>query len=187
MDNIRLDYGVDVDNCDKLTEMTMSIPNGITLFRIVGALCLLPLETTTQITSPFWLVYAFCGITDMTDGYVARILKAETKVGALLDSIADIVFVICCSCKLIHLMKCPIWLWCLVLIIAGIKFINQISAWVVHRRLLFPHTFANKLAGFTLFVSIPLHVCFEMFTPLFLTSVVATFAAVQEGHNIRAK
>lgn len=89
----------------------MSIAYCITLSRIAGALCLLPLEVTTQIVSAFWFVYAFCGMTDMADGYVARKLKAETKTGALLDSIADIIFVICCSFKLVPILTIPSWLW----------------------------------------------------------------------------
>lgn len=165
--------------------MTISIANTITLSGIAGALCLLPLEVTMQITSPFWVVYIFSGMTDMADGYVARKLKTATKAGALLDSIADIVFVICCSCKLIPILTFPLWLWYLVAIIAGIKVINQISAWIVHKRLLFPHTFVNKLTGLLLFLSLPLYVCFELFLTLIHSSVVAAFAAVQEGYYIR--
>ena len=148
---------------------------------------MLPLAATTQAISPFWIVYVFCGITDMADGYVARKLKAETKAGALLDSIADIVFVICCTYKMFPLLKLPSWLWGLVLMIVGIKIANQISAMLVHKRFLFPHTKANKLTGLILFISIPLFVCFGMFLPLILTSVVASYAAIQEGHYIRTK
>ncbi len=165
--------------------MKLSIPNSITLSRIIGALCLLPLEVTTQIVSSFWFIFAFCGVTDMADGYVVRKLKAETKTGALLDSIADIIFVICCSCRLIPVLTFPLWIWSIALIIAGIKLINQISAWIEYKRFLFPHTFANKLTGLMLFVSIPLYACFELFLPLIITSAVAAFAAVQEGHYIR--
>lgn len=148
---------------------------------------MLHLAVTTQATSSFWIAYVFCGITDIADGYVARKLKAETKAGALLDSIADIVFVICGTYKLFPLLKLPSWLWGLVLMIAGIKIANQISAMLVHKRLLFPHTTANKLTGLMLFISIPLFVCFGMFQPLILTSVVAAYAAIQEGHYIRTK
>jgi len=123
----------------------------------------------------------------MADGYVARRLKSETKAGALMDSIADIVFVVCCTCKLISFLKIPSWLWYMALVIVGIKFVNQISSWVVHRRFHFPHTTANKLTGFMLFVSIPLLVCYEVFIPLIITSALAVYAAIHEGHYIRTK
>ena len=167
--------------------MRLSIANYITLSRIIGALCLIPLDVTTQVASPFWVVYAFCGITDMTDGYMARKLKAETKAGALLDSVADIVFVICCSCKLVLILEFPSWLWGIILIIAGIKLANQISSWIVHNKLLFLHTTSNKLTGLMMFISIPLYVCFGMFLPLIITSAMAACAAVQEGHYIRIR
>lgn len=148
---------------------------------------MLPLGMTTRPASPFWFLYSFCGITDMADGIVARKLKTATKTGALLDSIADIVFVVCCSFKLTPILELPSWLWGLVLMIVGIKIANQISAMIVHKRSLLPHTTANKLTGLLLFISIPLFVCFGMFQPLTLTSVVAAFAAIQEGHYIRTK
>lgn len=165
--------------------MKPSIVNLITLSRIMGSLCLLPLEVQSQLASPFWFLYSFCGITDVADGCVARKLKAETKTGALLDSIADIVFVICYSGKLITILTIPSWLWSMVLIIVTIKLINQVSAWMVHRRFAFLHTLANKLTGFMLFISIPLFVCCEELMPLMITSVLATYAAIEEGHIIR--
>lgn len=168
--------------------MKLTIADHITSSRIVGALCLLPLEVTTQFVSPFWLLFLICGITDIADGYVARKLKAETKRGAMLDSIADIVFVICCSIKLITILTVPSWIWCLVLIIATIKVINQICAWIVHRRFVFPHTSANKLTGLMLFISIPLFVCFEIFIPListFLDSRICCYPRRLQYHIVK--
>ena len=43
---------------------------------------------------PFWTLYALCGISDMVDGWLARRLHAETKAGAILDSVADLSFVL---------------------------------------------------------------------------------------------
>ena len=37
----------------------------------------------------------------MLDGYLARKLHAESKTGAVLDSVADICFVVCCAIQLI--------------------------------------------------------------------------------------
>jgi len=36
----------------------------------------------------------------MVDGYLARRLHAESKTGALLDSVADLCFVACCAIRL---------------------------------------------------------------------------------------
>ena len=66
------------------------LSNIITLLRIAGSLGLLLSDVTNVL---FWLVYAFCGISDIADGWLVRKLKCVTKKGALLDSLADICFV----------------------------------------------------------------------------------------------
>ena len=165
--------------------MHATFPNLISSARMAGAMCLLLLDVTPQIFSGFWGIYAICGVSDFADGYLARKLKSETKSGALLDSVADIVFVVCCAFKLIPLLNLPRWVWIWIGAIAVIKVINQISALIVHRKFVFPHTLANKLAGMSLFISLPLFVCLKQLFPLYGAAGLATFAAIQEGHIIR--
>lgn len=121
----------------------------------------------------------------MADGYLARKLGCESKVGAMLDSLADLVFVICCCFKLIPTLAFPRWLWIWGGVIVAIKVINQISALVMYKKCIFPHTIANKVTGVLLFVGVPLTVFLESFVPMVVIAVVATFAAIQEGHFIR--
>lgn len=150
----------------------------------MGAICLLALDLTPQVVSPFWILYIFCGLTDILDGYLARRLHAVTEKGALLDSFADIAFVFCSAFKLVPFLILPSWLWVWVCIIVGIKITNQILAWVLYRKWMLPHTLANKLTGLFLFICIPLFVCFGQFLPLLFTSALATIAAVHEGYCI---
>ena len=158
------------------------LPNAISALRFLGAVCLLffGVESCT-----FWAIYFVCGLSDMADGYLARKLGCESKVGALLDSLADLAFVICCCFKLIPVLAFPKWLWIWGGVIVAIKVINQISALVMYKKCLFPHTVANKVTGVLLFVGVPLTVFLESFVPMVVIAVVATFAAVQEGHFIR--
>ena len=121
----------------------------------------------------------------MADGYLARKLGCESKKGALLDSLADLVFVVCCCFKLIPALAFPKWLWIWGGVIVAIKVINQISALVMYKKCIFPHTIANKVTGVLLFVGVPLTVFLESIVPMVIVAVVATFAAVQEGHFIR--
>ena len=116
----------------------------------------------------------------MLDGYLARKLHAESKTGAVLDSVADICFVACCAIRLLPVFQIPTWLWIWAGVIVAIKIVNQISALVVHKRLCFPHTLANKLTGLLLFLSVPLTIWSVV--PIAIVAVVATFAAIQEGH-----
>ena len=119
----------------------------------------------------------------MVDGYLARRLHAESKTGAVLDSVADMSFVVCCAIRLLPVLQIPTWLWTWTGVIVAIKLINQISALIVCRGFRFPHTMANKLTGLLLFIAVPM--TFWSIVPIAIVAVVATFAAVQEGHFIR--
>ena len=121
----------------------------------------------------------------MLDGYLARRLHVESKFGAVLDSVADIGFIACCAIKWVPVLQIPSWLWIWAGVIVLIKLVNQVSALAVHKRLCFPHTMANKLTGLLLFLSVPM--TFWSCIPIAFVAVVATFAAVQEGHFIRTR
>lgn len=159
-----------------------SLPNAISALRFLGAVCLLFFRVESCV---FLVIYFVCGLSDMVDGYLARKLGCESKTGAMLDSLADLVFVVCCCFKLIPALAFPKWLWIWGGVIVAIKVINQISALVMYKKCVFPHTVANKVTGFLLFVGVPLTVFLESFVPMVIIAVVATFAAVQEGHFIR--
>ena len=158
------------------------LPNVISVLRIAGSIGLLFCDVAGWL---FWVLYALCGISDMVDGWLARSLQAESKTGAVLDSVADILFVVCCAARLLQVVEIPVWLWIWAGVIVFIKMVNQVSALAVFKRFCFPHTWANKLTGFLLFLTVP-----TMFRSMILISIVAalaTFAAVQEGHLIRTE
>ena len=130
-----------------------SLPNAISALRFLGAIGLLFFDVKT---TAFCSIYLICGISDILDGYLARKLHCESKTGALLDSLADLAFVACCCYKLTPSLVFPKWLWIWGGAIVAIKVINQISALVMYKKCLFPHTIANKLTGVLLFFFFPL-------------------------------
>ena len=119
----------------------------------------------------------------MVDGWLSRKLHAESKTGAVLDSVADIIFVACCAVRIFPALEIPVWIWIWAGVIVFIKIVNQVSALVVCKRFCFPHTPANKLTGLLLFLTVP--AMFWSLIPITIVAAVATFAAVQEGHFIR--
>ena len=158
------------------------LPNAISLLRVAGSIGLLLCDVAGW---PFWVIYALCGISDMVDGWLARKLHVETKAGAVCDSVSDIIFVACCAIRLSPVLEIPTWLLIWAGIIVTIKIINQISALIVCKRVCFPHTVANKLTGFLLFLTVP--ALFWSMIPIAIVAAMATFAAVQEGYFIRTK
>jgi len=158
------------------------LPNVISVLRIAGSVGLLFCDVSGW---TFWVLYGLCGISDMVDGWLARRFHAESKAGAVLDSVADIVFVACSAIRLLPVLDITKWLWIWAGVIVFIKIVNQISALVVCKRFCFPHTIANKLTGLLLFLAVP--TMFWSVIPIAIVAAIATFAAVQEGHFIRTK
>ena len=158
------------------------LPNIISTLRITGSVGLLLCDVTSV---AYWIIYSLCGFSDIADGWLARKLKCVTKMGALMDSMADICFVACCGWKLLPIFELPQWLWLWVGVIVAIKVVNQLSALVMYGRCCFPHTTANKITGFLLFIAVPMIIW--SIVPIAIVAAIATFAAIQEGHYIRTK
>ena len=154
----------------------------ITALRMVGSIGLLFCNVAGW---QFWTLYVFCGISDMIDGWLAKKLQAESKTGSVLDSIADLSFVVCCAIKLLPALSIPSWLWIWSGIIVIIKIVNQISSLIMIKRFCFPHTITNKLTGLLLFLAAP--TIRWSIIPVTIVTAIATYAAIQEGHSIRNK
>ncbi len=156
--------------------------NALTICRIVLCAALL---MPGAFSLPFFVIYVLAGLTDMLDGFIARKTGTESELGARLDSIADLVLAIVCLLKILPAIDVPVWLWVWVAAIALVKAANVVSGLVVEKRLIMPHTIANKIAGLTSFL-VPLIIpLFGITAPAIIACTAATFAAVQEGHLIR--
>jgi CDP-diacylglycerol--glycerol-3-phosphate 3-phosphatidyltransferase len=155
------------------------LPNIMTLLRIAGSLGLLFCDVAND---SFWIIYALCGISDIADGWLARKLKCVTKTGALLDSLADICVVACLCPLLLPLLELPQWLWLWAGVIVAIKIVNQTSALVMYGCFQFPHTLANKITGFLLFIAVPM--TFQSIIPITIVAAIASFAAIHEHYII---
>ena len=70
-----------------------NLPNYITSIRLIFTIPLIIFLETNNILF-VWIIILFGGITDYLDGYIARKFKLKTKIGAILDPLADKVFII---------------------------------------------------------------------------------------------
>ena len=165
-------------------DMPSKIPNILSASRIV--LCL-PLLLVDAMTMPFWVLYVIAGTTDILDGFLARQWGVESRFGARLDSLADFVFVLAVGYKLFPWLKLPAILWMMIGLIALVKIINAVSAYIIRHKIVFLHTKANKLTGFLLFIGM-MTIGQSYFIPVaWIVASIALFAAIQEGHLIRSK
>lgn len=156
--------------------------NAITFGRILLSMVLLFCPVFTPV---FYALYALAGITDMIDGAVARKTHSVSEFGAVLDTFADIVFVLVCFIKFIPVIEIPVWLYVWIAVIALIKTVNIISGYAVQKKFVTLHTVMNKVTGILLFV-LPFTFSFiQLKYSAVFVCIAATFAAVQEGHFIR--
>lgn len=158
--------------------------NIITFVRI---LCSIAILFCPVFSVAFYSLYITAGLTDMIDGWVARKTNTISEFGAKLDTVADFVFVVVCLVKLLPIMDFPSWLYIWIGVIALIKIINIVSGYVVQKQFVAIHSVMNKVTGVLLFV-LPLTLSFiDLRYSAVVVCLVATFAAVQEGHFIRTK
>ena len=133
----------------------------------------------------FYILYLTGGLSDMIDGTIARKMNTVTEFGARFDTAADFVFVVVCLIKLLPMISMSIWLWVWIVIIALIKIINIISGYIAQRRLAVVHSVMNKVTGVMLFILPLTFSIISLEYSAIPVCLVATLAAVQEGHFIR--
>ena len=161
--------------------MKKYIANIITSSRIIFSL---PLVFIPLSSAWFYVFYLFCGFTDMIDGTIARKTGAVSKLGAKLDTIADFVFMLVCSLKILPLIRITLWLWVWIIIIASIKIFNIALVFIRKKKLISIHSVLNKITGFALFF-LPLSLTFvETNYSVATICLLATIAVVQEVYLI---
>ena len=165
--------------------MKRHIPNIITLSRIPMAVALPFVQSSSAV---FWALYLLCGLSDVLDGAVARLAGTVSRLGERLDTIADIIFVAVWIVLFIPAMNVGRWLWIWTGIIALIKVVNVISGLAMKKGFVAKHTPANKATGILFFI-LPMVILLEVIKVpyIVLVCLLATFAAIQEGHLIRTE
>ena len=165
--------------------MNRFIPDAITLARIPMAIALPFVQSSPAV---FWTLYLLCGLSDVLDGAVARSTGTVSRLGERLDTIADIIFVTVWMVLFIPAINVGRWLWIWIGAIALIKVVNIISGFVMKKGFVAKHTPANKATGILLFL-LPMIVLWESIKvpSIILICLMATFAAVQEGHLVRTE
>lgn len=122
--------------------------NIITAFRILISFMLLMMQ---PLTASFFLVYTLCGISDMLDGAIARKTANVSKTGAMLDSVADMVFISVALFVFIPVIPLATPILHLIIAIALIRLATLSVGFIKYRAFAGLHTYANKAAGLVLF------------------------------------
>ena len=162
---------------NKFQFMKKHIANVVTVSRIIFSFPLLfiPLSSIW-----FYVFYLFCGITDMIDGTIARKMGSISNFGAKLDTVADFVFMLVCSIKILPLIHLPLWLWVWIVALAFTKIFNITVVLIRKKKLLSIHSALNKITGAALFL-LPLTLSWiETAYGIATVCALATVAVIQE-------
>ncbi len=148
------------------------IPNILTSLRIVGAVSLL---FTELFSVWFFVIYTICGITDVLDGFFARRWKMESRLGSVLDSIADLLFYAAAlrfvAPYLWPILPLPFWVAVAVLLFG--RAACYLLCALKFKKFAASHTYLNKLTGFSLF-TVPYFI--YLTPPIYVCSIVCAIA-----------
>ena len=161
--------------------MAKHIANILTGCRILGSILLLFFPAFSL---AFYIIYLFCGFSDMIDGTIAKKTNSISKFGSQLDTVADLIFVVVSIIRLLPAIHIPGWLWIWSGVIAIIKITNIIWGYISKKQFISMHTIMNKATGLLLFL-LPLTISFvELKYTAIVVCTIATFSAIQEGVHV---
>ena len=151
----------------------------------IRVLCSIALLFCPALSTSFYVLYIIAGLTDIVDGWVARLTNTVSELGAKWDTIADCVFVAACLIKLTPVLDIPSWICFWIGLIACLKLFNIVYGYLVHKRFVAIHSVINKATGFLLFL-FPLTLNFiEQKYSAIVLCLVATCAAIHELLEIK--
>ena len=153
------------------------VVNTITLSRIVGAVWLLFM---TPLTIPFYILYAWCVISDMVDGPIARKTNSTSNLGSLLDSAADLVVAAVVLFIFIPILDLEIWMIAMITIVLSIRILGFSIGFIKYRTLTLLHTYANKGAGVLLACFPILFGVLGLPITIIILFIAATLSALEE-------
>jgi len=115
----------------------VNLPNAITMLRVtvIPALFLLLLSPDPELSLFIAILFILAALTDLLDGYVARRYGITTKIGKLLDPMADKIIVSAAMILLIPIGRIPAWIVAIMiirdLVVDGIRSIASVSGRVI--------------------------------------------------------
>ncbi|ADL50848.1 CDP-alcohol phosphatidyltransferase family protein [Clostridium cellulovorans] len=154
-----------------------SIPNTLSILRILISIILLFLKPTTTL---FLLVYSVCGFTDIMDGYIARRTNSASNFGSKLDSLADIVFMGAVIVVFLPILLIPIKLLMWIIVIAFVRIASLLVVYFKYHAFAILHTYANKATGLSLFCFPYLYMAVDINILGFIICTIASVAAIEE-------
>lgn len=161
--------------------MLRHLPNALSVARILATPVLVVLAATDREAAFTWVLVPAL-LSDIADGLIARIFRLQSKLGALLDSIADVLLLIAAFCG--------VWVfhpelverhWLAGALLLGTWFAESVAALLRYGRLASFHTFLAKVAGYLLGIFVGVLFVFGFSAWLLYLAVAVSVLANLEG------
>jgi len=160
--------------------MYRQLPNLVSVGRLIAGPVLIGLALAHVEGGFRWLLIAAL-LSDIADGWIARSLGLQSKLGAMLDSAADVVTLISATVGIAafhpevlqeHAVGCLALLggWTVVSVLAFLRY-GRLSSF---------HTYASKAAGYALGFFLAALFLWGLVTPLFYVALVVSLSASAE-------
>ena len=165
--------------------MKKNLANIITSIRLIGAICLIFIETLSK---PYFIIYSICGITDAIDGFVARKLKITSTFGSKLDSVSDLLFSGIMLAKVFPFLiaKTPAYVPVLIYIAVGMRALCYLFVAIRFKKFSSRHTVYNKAISLLMFF-LPFMILTKYLTAYcLLVLTVAFYSNFEEIMHIKA-
>lgn len=153
------------------------MPNCISFSRIIFSLILIFVKPFSAV---FYAIYIICGFSDIMDGFIARKAGTTSRLGAKLDSIADMTMVGVLLVVLYPIINPAVGIVIWIISIGIIRLASVVVALKKYKTFASIHTYGNKITGIVIFV-------FPMLLPYINTTVlmyiicaVASISAIEE-------
>lgn len=158
---------------------TFTIADCLTTARMAGTVALVFLR---PLSPAFFFLYALTGLTDVLDGWIARMTHTASDFGAKLDSAADLLFYAVMLLRVFPALwyLLPKIIWYLVAVSVAVRIAAYLTAALKYHQFASLHTWLNKLTGLAVFL-----VPFLLVTPwaagyCWAVTAVAVAASLEE-------
>lgn len=152
------------------------MPNCISFSRIIFSLILLFVK---PLSLAFYATYIICGFSDIMDGFIARKTGTTSRLGAKLDSMADMIMsgvLLVVLFPIVNPATEIIW----IISIGIIRLASMVVVLKKYKTFAVLHTYGNKITGIVLFIFPILLPYIHTTVLMYMICMVASVSAIEE-------
>lgn len=154
-----------------------AIPNCISISRIFFSLILFFVKPLSTV---FYVIYIICGLSDIMDGFIARKTGTTSRLGAKIDSMADLVMTGVLLFVLYPIVNPAAQIIVWIISIGIIRAASMVVALKKYKSFAILHTYGNKITGIGLFIFPILLPYIHATVLMYIICAVASISAIEE-------